>query len=51
LEATAPVRLGAVRALGRLVQGNPSLRETVIEVICAYLRMPYDAGRVIQAIA
>jgi uncharacterized protein YjbI with pentapeptide repeats len=38
----APVRLGALHALGRLGQGDPGLRQTVIKVICAYLRMPYS---------
>jgi hypothetical protein len=37
----APVRLGGLHALGRLGQDNPDLRQTVIDVICAYLRMPY----------
>lgn len=38
----APVRLGAMHALGRLGQANPGLRQTVTEVICAYLRIPFD---------
>jgi uncharacterized protein YjbI with pentapeptide repeats len=37
----APVRLGGLYALERLAQGNPSQRQTIINVICAYLRMPY----------
>jgi hypothetical protein len=39
----APVRLGALHALSRLGQKHPGLRQTITEVICAYLRMPYDA--------
>ena len=35
------VRLGAMHALERLGQNNPDLRQTVCDVICAYLRMPY----------
>lgn len=37
----APVRLGGLYALGRLGQDNPDQRQTVVDVICAYLRMPY----------
>lgn len=37
-----PVRIGALHALSRLGQNNPGLRQTVIKVICAYLRMPYS---------
>jgi uncharacterized protein YjbI with pentapeptide repeats len=37
----APVRLGALYSLERLAQDNPEHRQTVIDVICAYLRMPY----------
>jgi hypothetical protein len=41
----APVRLGGLYALERLAQTDPSddlaHRRTVVEVICAYLRMPY----------
>ena len=36
----APVRLGGLYALERLAQDNPSHRQTIVEVICAYLRMP-----------
>jgi nucleotide-binding universal stress UspA family protein/uncharacterized protein YjbI with pentapeptide repeats len=39
----ATVRIGALHALSRLGQNHPSLRLTVIEMICAYLRMPYTA--------
>jgi hypothetical protein len=37
----APVRLAGLYALERLGQGNPDHRQTVIDVVCAYLRMPY----------
>ncbi|MEV6489019.1 pentapeptide repeat-containing protein [Actinoplanes sp. NPDC051633] len=38
----AAVRLGAMFALERVAQDNISQRPTVIGVLCAYLRMPYD---------
>lgn len=38
---SAPVRLAGLYALERLAQDNPDHRKTVVEVICAYLRMPY----------
>jgi len=38
----APVRLGGLYALERLAQDNLSQRQTIVNVICAYLRMPYD---------
>jgi hypothetical protein len=37
----APVRLGALYSLVRLAQNNPEHRQTVVDVLCAYLRMPY----------
>lgn len=37
----APVRLGGLYALERLGNDNPKLRQTVVDVICAYLRMPF----------
>jgi hypothetical protein len=37
----APVRLGALYSLERLAQNNPEHRQTVVDVVCAYLRMPY----------
>ncbi|MGH3815342.1 MAG: pentapeptide repeat-containing protein [Pseudonocardiaceae bacterium] len=37
----APVRLGGLHALERLAQNNATQRQTVVDVICAYLRMPY----------
>jgi Pentapeptide repeats (9 copies) len=37
----APVRLGALYSLEQLGQDNPDRRQTVVDVLCAYLRMPY----------
>jgi len=37
----APVRLAGLAALERLAQDNPAHRQSIVEVICAYLRMPY----------
>ena len=37
----APVRLGGLYALERLAQANPSQQQTIVNVLCAYLRMPY----------
>lgn len=37
----APVRLGGLYALERLAQDNPVQRQTIVNVLCAYLRMPY----------
>jgi uncharacterized protein YjbI with pentapeptide repeats len=37
----APVRLGGLYALERLAQDNPAQRQTIVNVICAYLRMPF----------
>lgn len=39
----APVRLAGLDALERLAQDNESQRQTIVNVLCAYLRMPYDA--------
>ncbi|MFI0420144.1 pentapeptide repeat-containing protein [Spongiactinospora sp. 9N601] len=41
----APVRLAGLYALERLAQNNPALRQTIADVICAYLRMPYHPPR------
>ncbi|TDV55073.1 pentapeptide repeat protein [Actinophytocola oryzae] len=38
----APVRLAGVYALERLAQGQPAHRQTVVNLLCAYLRMPYE---------
>ncbi|MET9229396.1 pentapeptide repeat-containing protein [Lentzea sp. NPDC003310] len=37
----APVRLGGLYALERLGQQQPDQRQTIVNVLCAYLRMPY----------
>jgi hypothetical protein len=37
----APVRLGALYSLERLAQDNPEHHQTVVNMFCAYLRMPY----------
>lgn len=37
----AAVRLGALYALERLAQAETRQRQTIVDVICAYLRMPY----------
>lgn len=37
----APVRLGGLYALERLGQENPKQRQTIVNVLCAYLRMPF----------
>ncbi|MEV3985313.1 pentapeptide repeat-containing protein [Nonomuraea sp. NPDC049758] len=41
----APVRLAGLYALERLAQDTPALRQTIAEVICSYLRMPYTPPR------
>jgi pentapeptide repeat protein len=38
----APVRLGGMYALERLAQDNEPQRQTIVNVLCAYLRMPAD---------
>lgn len=37
----APVRPAGLYALERLAQENPDQRQTVVNLLCAYLRMPY----------
>ncbi|MFI6102310.1 pentapeptide repeat-containing protein [Lentzea sp. NPDC051213] len=37
----APVRLGGMYALERLAQSVPKQQQTIVNVLCAYLRMPY----------
>ncbi|WP_162907759.1 hypothetical protein [Allorhizocola rhizosphaerae] len=41
----AAVRLAGLYALERVGQNNPHMRQTVVDVICAYLRMPYTPPR------
>jgi hypothetical protein len=38
----AAVRLGGLYSLERLAQEEPEHRQTVVEVVCAYLRMPFQ---------
>lgn len=38
----APVRLGALYALERLGINHPEHRQTIVNVLCAYLRMPIE---------
>jgi hypothetical protein len=44
----ALVRLGALYSLEHLAQDNPNYRQTVVGVVCAYLRMPYTPPAQIQ---
>ncbi|OLR92605.1 hypothetical protein BJP25_21385 [Actinokineospora bangkokensis] len=37
----APVRLAGLYALERLAQNHTDQRQTIVNVLCAYLRMPY----------
>ncbi|MCR6486161.1 pentapeptide repeat-containing protein [Amycolatopsis sp. OK19-0408] len=39
--AEAPVRLAGLYALERLAHNNPGQRQSIVNVICAYLRMPF----------
>jgi uncharacterized protein YjbI with pentapeptide repeats len=46
----APVRLAGIYALERLAQDNPRHRQTIVNVLCAYLRMPFmNAARALPA--
>ncbi|WP_338595328.1 pentapeptide repeat-containing protein [Saccharopolyspora sp. SCSIO 74807] len=38
----APVRLAGVFALERLGQNHAEHRQTIVDLLCAYLRMPFD---------
>ncbi len=38
----APVRLGGMYALERLAQNVPDQRQAIVNVLCAYLRMPFQ---------
>jgi uncharacterized protein YjbI with pentapeptide repeats len=44
----AAVRLGGLLALERLAQANDDLRQTIVDVVCAYLRMPFDVPETTQ---
>ncbi|MGW6445167.1 pentapeptide repeat-containing protein [Lentzea sp. NPDC055074] len=39
----APVRLGGMYALERLAQNVPDQRQTIVNVLCSYLRMPFQS--------
>jgi Pentapeptide repeats (9 copies) len=39
----AQVRFGGLHALERLAQDNPGLRQAIVNIICAYLRIPFSA--------
>lgn len=39
--AEAPVRLAGLYSLERLAHSNPGQRQSIVNVICAYLRMPF----------
>ncbi|WP_410591134.1 pentapeptide repeat-containing protein [Amycolatopsis sp. lyj-23] len=41
----APVRLGGLYALERLGQDNPKQRQMIVNVLCAYLRMPFKGPK------
>lgn len=41
----APVRLAGLYALERLAQDTPAQRQAIVNVICAYLRMPFPPQR------
>jgi hypothetical protein len=43
--AQAPVRLAGLYALERLAQDNPAQRQTIVDLLCAYLRMPTEPVR------
>ncbi|WP_409490698.1 pentapeptide repeat-containing protein [Amycolatopsis sp. cmx-11-12] len=45
----AAVRLAGVFALERLAQAAPELRQTVVDLLCAYIRMPSSAGKESQS--
>jgi hypothetical protein len=45
----APIRLAGLYALERLAQDNPEHRQTIVNLICAYLRMPFDPSPVGRA--
>lgn len=40
----APVRLAGLYALERLAQNHLQQRQTIVNVVCAYLRMPFKPG-------
>ncbi|MFE6308322.1 pentapeptide repeat-containing protein [Nocardiopsis sp. NPDC057823] len=42
---SAPTRLSGLYTLERLAQDNPRHRQVIINIICAYLRMPFNPKR------
>lgn len=38
----AAVRLGAIYSLERIAQEHPGHRQTIVDVFCSYLRLPYE---------
>jgi hypothetical protein len=49
--ADAAVRLGGLHALERVAQNNPIQRQTMVDVLCAYFRMPYTPPAAVTALA
>jgi hypothetical protein len=47
--ADAAVRLGGLYALERAAQNDVGQRQTIVNVLCAYLRMPYTPPAAITA--
>ncbi len=45
----APVRLAGLYALERLAQDNPAHRQTIVNLVCAYLRMPFTPPPEVRA--
>jgi hypothetical protein len=45
----APVRFAGLYALERLAQGNPEHRQTIVNLLCAYLRMPFEPPSALPA--
>jgi hypothetical protein len=43
------VRVGAMHALAGVARTRPDYRQTVLDVLCAYLRRPYDSPAFAQA--
>ncbi|MFC9973477.1 pentapeptide repeat-containing protein [Spirillospora sp. NPDC127200] len=41
----AAVRLGGLYSLERLGQDHPQHRQTIVDVVCSYLRMPFQSPR------
>ncbi len=44
-----PIRLAGLYALERLAQNTPDQRQTIVNLLCAYLRLPYTLPRGAQA--